>query len=704
MSAVTTLLHPALEGGRGGVPLARARLTDQQRLAVLLQGAALLSHLEHGKLFLLRGWDTACVRGDVRLTVDAVAPGRGAELAKVQLLELLGRLFPSSAGRGEAKGAARRLRERWRQPLAPLSPDQAVAEIVDEASFLWEPAFAPARAALLAEHRGERGCHLWVAGPGWNRNRILARETDRARLEVLLTGGEARDLWEGFEARESPSELARKGRLRQAVSGWRRRPPRGRAETLRYARCLYELGLFSGAEEVLKKLGGFEARLLRLRCLGELSKIRGARQMLFRLAKEELSGAQTVALAETAVRILAHEGSYELSREWVERALRAADRPGLRLRGELVAAEAAWDEGEFETMARRLEAALPARDDPELARRWHEVRSLLGIGRHDGPAVVEHSAEVLRHRRRMTRTEAGRRWNDLGYGRLLSGDLAGAERAVRHAQRLLSPTESSSRQTLGVANLAGIRLRRGYTEGVVEALEASTQLNRQCHNVRGLVGDLELWVRLDLVEGRPEAALSRVKEALDLVHESGVSDRQTFDLLAARAYGWMGRVDRAAACLARVSPEILFELEPEERPAVWALAGHADRAASEAADTPWAELWSAHAAGLHPRPGVWDELRLPEAFRRARLIYDYSLLRPEAVPAASMRKAIETLRSVGATGFAERLENVPSPPGGPWSGFSTTASAVKRGWRSCFARRVIPRCGCLTSRPARRAC
>jgi len=39
------LLCPALEDG-GGVPLGQARLTDQQRLAVVLQGAALAAHLE----------------------------------------------------------------------------------------------------------------------------------------------------------------------------------------------------------------------------------------------------------------------------------------------------------------------------------------------------------------------------------------------------------------------------------------------------------------------------------------------------------------------------------------------------------------------------------------------------------------------------------------------------------------------------------
>jgi DNA-binding NtrC family response regulator len=652
------LLHPALEDD-GGVPLAQARLTDQQRLAVVLQGAALAAHLEHGGWYLPEGWETARLRGEAELTVGAVAPGRSAELPQVLLLDLLTKLFRSSgediAGRGEGRHAARRLLRLWRHFLAPSSPDQAVAEILEAAPFLWQPSCAAARAALVAEHRVVGASHLWVAGPGWNRRRLLACGADRRELAALLAGPAARDLWDGWQADDDPVALAGRGRHRQALACWRRRPPRKRSEVVLMARSFFALGLYSRAHETLKGQPTVEARLLRLRCLDELGKLDAADQAIRRLEKAQLSGAETLELAEMAVRLLARRGRHERGREWVAKAFQASAGASRR-RAELLAAEAAWDLGDLETAGRHLEAARPALADPRLARRWHEVRGLLALGRRDGAAVIEHYSAVLRERRRLPRVAAGRHWSNLAYGRVLVGDLAGAERAVRHAQRLLSATESPARDTLGHYNLAEIRLRRGHLAGVVEALEASTAENRRTGNARGQVADLELQVRLELVQGRPEAALAHCAEAVELIAAAGVGERQVFDLFAARAYGWLRRPQRAAACLARVASEVVGELEPEERPAVWALAGRADRAASEAEGTPWAGLWSAHLAGLQPRPGVWEELRRLEPVRAARLVLDSETVRPRVVPPVWLRRAVASWRAVGADVFADRLE------------------------------------------------
>ncbi len=657
------LLHPALESD-GGTPLEQAQLTDRERLAVMLQGAALLAHLEHGGWFLPHGWAPARIRGDAILAAGSALPGRGAELPQVLLLGLLRRLFRARddrdeiAGRGEARRVARELLALWRQLLTPVSPDRAVAEILETAPFLWQPAFARARAALVAEHRADGKSCFWVAGPGPARRRILKAGAGESRIEALLTGPEAFELWEGSEDEAEASELVEKGRFERAAALWRRQPPRTRTEALRQARCLFALGRFSQTLRILKPHRSLEARLLRLRCREELGELDAAIQQIYRLAKVKLDTPETIVLAETAVRILAKRGQYKPAREWVARAREASRGRGrLGLRAEILAAEAAWDRKEFDSTARRLDDTRAALEDPELARRWHEVASLLALGMRDGAAVVEHSSAVLRHRRRMYRAEAGRRWNEIGYGRVLLGDLAGAERAIRHAQRLLSATESSSRETLGLSNLAEVRLRRGRLDGVAEALEASTAANRRNRNDFGLAGDLELRVRLELVQGRPEAALSYCDEAFRLIEGNGVGDRQVFELFASRAHGWLGRPERAAACLGRVAPEVLFELEPEERPAVWALAGRGARAAEEAAGTMWAEAWSAHVAGLHPNPGVWDELRHLEAYRAGRLVYDYELIHPGVVPPECIRKAIAALRDVNAESFADRLES-----------------------------------------------
>jgi hypothetical protein len=77
MSAATQVLHPALATA-AAAPLPAARLTDRQRLAVLLEGAALLSLLERAGWRLPRSWEGAGVAAGGRLALPAAAaaPGR----------------------------------------------------------------------------------------------------------------------------------------------------------------------------------------------------------------------------------------------------------------------------------------------------------------------------------------------------------------------------------------------------------------------------------------------------------------------------------------------------------------------------------------------------------------------------------------------------------------------------------------------------
>src|SRR5258708_10621336 len=108
MSDATQVMHPALGSAAAASPLAAARLTDRQRLAVLLEGAALLSLLERAAWWLPHGWSEARVSAGGRLALPSreAVPGRSPQPAQEQLRELLLRLFRAPAPRlGGAAGS-----------------------------------------------------------------------------------------------------------------------------------------------------------------------------------------------------------------------------------------------------------------------------------------------------------------------------------------------------------------------------------------------------------------------------------------------------------------------------------------------------------------------------------------------------------------------------------------------------------------------
>ncbi len=659
-------VHPAFDNAVG-VALDQAQLSDQQRLGLVLQGAALLSHLEHGGWFLPAGWDGAWVLEDGSLRVASARRGRSEQLVQVALRRLLLQLFRSDgsiAGRGEARRAARYLLGRWQQALVPVSADRAVAEILETATFLWQEAFAEARAALVAEHGHDGRSHLWLAGPGEARRRFLSRARERRLVEALLKTPEARDLWEGWCDGSDPQDLSEKGRWRRAAAAWRRDPPRRARESRAYGRCLYALGRYSGALEALRGQSHPEARLLRARAQVALGELNAAQATVRHLSDAALSPEQTVELADVAIRLFAARGQRQEIQDWVARSL-AETRGRLRLKANIVAAGAAWDCEDLAAMDLHLEESRGATEDPELAGGWHHVCGLRSMRVRDGLDAVQHLSTALKlDRRRMLPAEAGRLWNDLAVSRAMADDLPGAERAARHALRLLQDCEGPTPTTLALYNLAEVQLRRGRCQGVERILELSVAENRRAGNLRGLIRDLELWVRLELAQGRAVAALARVTEALlQLDREGAVGRRGVFETFAARAHGWLGRRQQARACLERADADSLRELEPEERPAIWALAGRTDRACEEAAGTCWAKLWNALVAGSHPAPEVWENFDALEPFRAARLIFDCELTLPGVVPPRRVRRAIETLERCGAGALAEKLETRST---GPW--------------------------------------
>ncbi|MGD2115052.1 MAG: hypothetical protein PVG07_08365, partial [Acidobacteriota bacterium] len=584
MADVPKTAGPVPAGPDGGgpqlAPPGAARWTDRRRLGLLLEGAEHLAELEASGRHLADGWTGARLTPSGRLAGPASADGPDRVFAQERLRDLVGILFGSRdevAGRGRARRIVRELLEGWRQSLAPLPARRAVRQILDAAPFL---------------------------GPAGR-----------------------------IDAPEGGAPLDR-------------------------ARALYGRGRFAAAVELLAGAGSGgespEAEALTLRCRLLLGELDAVIRRLHALAGEPLPRAVVVDLAELAVRAAGNRHRPALARGWLERAraetgldpagpAAGADSspdsdsgsgsgpgaaPTEAAAAAVVTAEAAWDRGDSETMLRALDEAASLVDvesHPRIAWRYHRTRGLAALSAGDGPATVEALGRALTaDRRGLCRHEAAGLWNDLGMGRARLGDLAGAERAFLHTQRLLSGCDGGRQTTLALYNLAEIRLRRGRTLGVREILRQSTEENRLTHNVRGLLHDLALWARFELVRGRPDAALEHLDEAIGQAERREVAwHRAELRLLEARALGRLGEEREAAAALTEVPAETLGELEPEERPGLFALAGRPERALDEAEGTALEPLWRALLEGSGtPVTSLWDPLAALEPGRAARVVLD----------------------------------------------------------------------------------
>lgn len=672
--AGSRLWHVALqEDVGGGIPLEgpdaslpAPHLKDQQRLAVVLQGAALLAHLEHagwrlGDGTLEHAWRSASLVNGDQLRVGDVRPGRFIDPPHHLTLRLLRRLFGATDGeitsRGAPRKAARSLLDRWRQQLYAIQPDVMVTQILDSAPFLWQPSAAAARRALAAEHRRGDERRLWVVGPGRARGRLLRAAPSRQALLELLASDEAQDVWDGFTPELDPWRLYHSGRFRRAAAVWRRRRRglRG-SEALAFARALLASGRGQEALETVKRRKGGDALLVRFFAQMELGDRTAAKKTLHALEGAELSDRQLVRLAEMAIRLYASRGDRpDEVRKWIDRVLAVRDEKA-RLGGLIVAASASWDLEDAAAMDGYLEQARPAFDDPDLVWRWYHAEALRCYGLGLGPearANVE-KAFVLA-RRRLGHSHAARLWNDVGVMRLFCGDVAGAEKACRHGVRLLIGCDGKTVDTLGLHNLASLGIRRGRLDSVEQQLESSLAENRRANNARAVVCDLELLTRFELARGRPEAALLRRAEVGEHVDPS-IAKVKIFAALVGRAYGWLGEKGRAAASLEEAGDDGLESLDPEERAAAWALAGDLDEACRQVDQTPWAPLFRSLAAGVPPRDEEWAPLDTLEPYRAARLLHDVERLRPGTAPAARMRSGAELLRAVGAPAMAEILD------------------------------------------------
>jgi DNA-binding NtrC family response regulator/tetratricopeptide (TPR) repeat protein len=659
------VVHSALCAPGTGEVLAETSVSDQWKMAVLLQGAGVLCLVTEAGWRLREPWEGALVDAEGLLRGLCAEPGRDDLLPQVRLRALALELFGGEsavAGRGQARRSARLLLDRWRQEVEPVTPARAVAQVLEAAGFLWTQPFGAARAAaLLGARIYDRWKVPWAAGPAAFRSRLAARCADRGSMQRALAGPQARELWEPEMARREPYELASAGRWTAAVRAWERRGTAKADERLAFADALHALGRWQDALGALRGLRSPAARVLRLDCLLRLGRLAGARRALGGLEKARLPGPLLVETTELAVRVLTNLGDSAEAGRWVERTLRRAGAE-TGPRAHLVAAGSAWDRRDLEAMRHHLDAAGPQPEDAASAWRWHLARALAAELEEDGETMVEELAAALSHRRALRRFEAAGLWNELGLGRALCGDLAGAERAFLHALRLQEETQGPRRTTLALYNLAEIRLRRGRLRGVREILDRSRAENREAGNRRGLRQDAELEVRYELVTGRPREALERCRSLREGVGTGGPVWRQAeLAALEARALGWLGEPAAARRVLEEGGAEGLVALEPEERPAVWALAGERARALA-AAHGPTRALWSRLLTGGSTTE-EWECLETLEPYRAARLVYDVQGVSPGQVPAVHLRRAAVELRRVGALRPAETLEALDA---GPW--------------------------------------
>ncbi len=648
------LVHPALEPAPGA-PLDEARLSDRERLAVALQGAALLAHLERAGWRLVDGWRGARIGAGAVLRAVRAAPGRNRSpapstpAAMTALLRLLFGGGEGAVGRGQGRRVARQLAAEWRPGLSTTGGDAAVARILELAPFLWRREFGPARRSLAAEYVHDGRRELWLSGPAAARRRLAAQASDLSALAALLAGPEARSGWEG------PAPGAAEDRLAEA---WR----------------LVERGKFGAALAAVAGWRAPEAAILRLHCQRWTAELGAARAGLRRLAAVRLTAAQLVAAAEAAVPVLCLSGDLEGARDWAQRALRGARGP-LRCRALIQTALAAQYRRDFAAAEAALDGGRAALDDPDVGWRWRRARAMGLVGRGESATAAGELVQALRGaRRRLGRADAASLWNDLALARVQSGDLAGAERACRLAVRLWGACEGPQRLTVALFNLAEIRLRRGRAAGAWEILERCLREDERSGNVLGLVHDAELVARYELLQGRPETALERCREALaGLERRHAEGPRGELTVLMARALGWLGRAEESAAALeAAPGAAAGAVLEPEELPGLLALAGRTDAALAAAAATPVATLWRAALGGESAAASEWSALRRLEPFAAARLVFDLELVAPGGAPAYWRRWAAAQLRRSGAIALAERLE---ASETGPWRALEAYASA-----------------------------
>ncbi len=390
-------------------------------------------------------------------------------------------------------------------------------------------------------------------------------------------------------------------------------------------------------------------------CAARLGRVQEAARQLANIDREQLDEESLVELTDTAVWVHGALGRPRAAEPWLRRALHCRS-ARLRRDARLTAAGAAWDRGDLHEVDRLLDRDRPA-ESGRAHWRWRHLSGLRALTEGDAVSARRQFARALAGSRRgLAPFDAASLWNDLALSRVALGDLAGAERALEHCVRLHQSADGDRGITLALSNLAEVRLRRGRPAGVREVLERSARSNRAGGNRRAAVYDRELLVRYQLLCEGPEAALETSRRALEEMECEDFGGRpEALAWLAARALGWLGRPQAAAAELQRSRERPVAVFESEELPALWALAGEHERA-TRVVEGAAAEIWRSVLRGERISTHAWEGADALGEFRSARLCVDLEMVSPSLVPSARLRRAERVLRVSGASWLADRLE------------------------------------------------
>lgn len=651
--------HTSVESWTGRT-LVGSRLSDRDRLAVIMQAAALLSHLETAGGRLTRSWQDLGIDASGVLRGAEVEPGGfGSESAQEMLIDLVEVLYGARdriIGKGQAKRLAARLLRRWHRTLGRIPADRIVRQILDEAQFLWWPKFSATRRALIAEIPGRQKGSLIVAGRAAFETRVLATNGNRVALEDFVAGPKAGDLW---------TVCAGGGVSRVAGE-----------TSLGCARRAHFAGRWQDALVTLAESQETEARILRADCLRLLGRQGAAKRLLdSRVVGADLSPEENFDLTQVTVAVYLDSGEPGLARSLLaQRPLETNRRCRQGL--DLLALEVAARCGDWQTVSRSLSELEDLREEPEWAWRWNRLKVCWTQMRGQLRDAEDLAARNLaRGRRRIPQYDVAHLWRELASIRLERGDLAGAERAAGHALRLFESIDESS----AVATsrwLADLHLRQGRSIGVESLLrsEGMVPIAARCALDPS---PQELRARMDLAGGRPSRSLRRFESCSQQGGARLPERNHRHRVLAARALGWLGRGAEARDLMDGAPDNQRGVLEAEEDPALWALAGDWPRARQSAGNDGVGRLWKL-ALGNEPiSPESWEDMSSLGAYRCARLVFDLQIVVPEKVPRHWLEKAVLTLRRVGAHSFAERLDRTRK---GSWQALETFLnSEVDRG-------------------------
>ncbi len=637
---ITRILHPVLLKG-GGVPLAEAELSDRQRLAVLFQGACLVSHLRRARWSLPQNWDEALVDGQGILMGVTAQPGMGRRAPQRLLRSLIEGIFgPGTvAGRGDARRAVRELSILWSSPLGALSPDRAVAQIFRQAPFLWSTNYAEVRLAMGAFFEGTKT--IGLVGNRTFRRRILDYGSDWLEVQRILSSPRVEKFWRGEGRDLDPAELVREKRWSEALEAWERWPPESVEERLLRARILLYFGRYQAVLQGLKGLRRISAELLRVAALWRSGRLESAANRLHRQRGRSLNPDESLALARVAFpvwRLRADSKGLSRVEKLLDESTAGAETRALLAlyRGDLDSAETYLQGMTSQTPQEGWLLAL-ARS------RWRAAR---GEGTKAAQAIGEGLAEF---RRQLDRHQAAVLWRELADIRAdLLGDISGARKAIHHAMSLLRRVDGTAVDWLAQIKLVDIRTRHGRMRGARTVVERCLHQSRFENNSYTEVESLLLLARLEWSWGDEEKAGVFLRQVLkhrafDWGFPSNLRSRKIW---VARILGYLGERGEAARYLEGLGP-VGPPLDPEEIPALWALAGFPEkaRAAAETATLTgplWLAAFDQRSVDLTAVASKLEPLRL------ARLILDLERVAPGSVSASNLRDAARTF---GRTGF-----------------------------------------------------